>query len=234
MYKHLHLDYETFSLADLKVVGLDNYTKHPSTGISMLGWALDDEEVDIWLPHKGPMPAKLLNALQDPAVIKLGWNAQFEYNITKYVTTRIVDGGLDVPIGEFRDPMILAHNISLPGKLEKVAIILKMAEQKDPRGEELVKMFSKPVSKGGEVTLFGISPPLFRDHNSHPREFAEYVEYCKQDIRAERALWHKLNKIGFPELEWKGWLLNHKINEYGIPVRRDLAEKGIRLATRYL
>ena len=84
------------------------------------------------------------------------------------------------------------------------------------------------------MTVFGIAPPLFRDHNSHPREFAEYISYCKQDVVSERALWHKLSKIGFPDHEWQGWMLNHKINDYGIPVRRDLAEKGLRLAQRYI
>jgi DNA polymerase len=229
------MDYETFSLVDLREVGLDNYAKHPSTGISMLGWALDDEEVEIWLPHLGPMPQKLLDALQNSNILKVAWNSVFEYNITKYVLfgARYMSEGFFVPLWEFRDPIVLAHNLSLPGRLDDVAQILKMKEQKDPRGDELKFMFCEPVSHGGEVTLFGISPPLFRDHNSHPREFAEYIEYCKQDVRAERALWHRLRKIGFPDREWQGWLLDQKINAFGMPGRRDLAEKGLRLALKF-
>jgi DNA polymerase len=234
IHQFLFVDYETFSLADLTVVGLDNYVKHPSTGISMLAWALDEEDVEVWLPHCERFPPKLLSALRNPKILKIAWNASFEYNVTKYVTTKLIDGGLFVPMSEWRDPMVLAHNLSLPGKLEKVAIILKMAEQKDPRGDELKFMFCEPVSHGGETTLFGIAPPLFRDHVSHPKEFAEYIEYCKQDVRAERALWHRLRKIGFTESDWQGWLLDQKINEFGIPGRRDLAEKGWRLALRFI
>lgn len=235
-YKTLFIDYETFSLVDLQEVGIDNYAKHPSTGISMLGWALDNEEVEIWLPHQGPMPEKLLNALLNPEIIKIAWNASFEYNITNKIAfgSRYCAGGRYVPMKEFRDPMVLAHNLSLPGSLEKVAAILHMKEQKDPRGDELKFMFCQPVSKGGDMTLFGIAPPLFRDHNSHPREFAEYIEYCKQDVRAERALWYRLLKIGFPEADWQGWLLDQKLNEFGMPGRRDLAEKGSRLALRFI
>ena len=233
-YQFLYLDYETFSLVDLTVVGLDNYAKHPSTGVSMLGWALDDDEVEIWLPHLGPMPPKLLAALRDPG-IKVAWHSNFEYTITKYVTgPKYVDGGLDIPQSEFRDPIVLAHNLSLPGRLEDVAEILKMKHLKDPRGDELKMMFCQPVSLGGEITLFGVSQPLFRDHISHPREFAEYVEYCKQDVRAERDLWLRMRKIGFPEHEWQGWLLDQKINAFGIPGRRDLAEKGLRLALKFI
>jgi DNA polymerase len=84
------------------------------------------------------------------------------------------------------------------------------------------------------MTLFGMTTPLFRDHNSHPREFAEYGEYCKQDIRTERDLWYRLLQIPFPEIEWQGWLLDQKINSFGIPGRRDLAEKGLRLALKWL
>jgi DNA polymerase len=235
-YTYLFADYETFSLLDLKEVGIDNYAKHSSTGISCLGWALDDEAVEAWLPHKGAIPQKLLDAFLDPSVLIISWNASFEYNITNRVAfgTRYTGCGEILPMSRFRDPMVLAYNLSLPGKLEKVAIILKMAEQKDERGKELMKMFCNPVSMGGEVTLFGVAPPLFRDHNSHPREFAEYVEYCRQDVVAERALWHHLLKIGFPEREWQGWLLDQRMNQFGIPGRRDLAEKGLRLALRFI
>src|ERR1019366_5279526 len=152
----------------------------------------------------------------DPDVIIVAWHSSFERNIFKYVLK------IDIPLARFRDPIVLAHNISLPGKLETVGDILKMKNQKDPRGDELKFMFCEPVSHGGEQTLFGIAPPLFRDHKSHPKEFAEYVEYCKQDVRAERALWYRMRKIGFDDGDWQGWLLDQKINEYGIPGRRDL------------
>ena len=228
MQNFLFLDFETYSLADLTVIGLDNYAHHPSTGVSMLAWALDDEEPAVWLPHLGPMPDCLLELIHNPSITIIAWNAQFEHAILTHILK------IDLPVARFRDPIVLAHNLSLPGKLEKVARILNMPNQKDPRGDELKDMFCMPVSKGGEMTLFGIAPPLFRNHISHPREFTEYIEYCKQDVRAERDLWYKLSKIGFPEADWQGWLLDQKINMFGIPGRRDLAEKGLRLALRYI
>ena len=233
---YLFVDYETHSLCDLPEEGLDNYAKDPSTGISMLAWALDKEPIEVWLPHQGPMPEKLLEAFRNPNIIKVAWHAAFEFEITNRVTgpKYVADPGLSVPMSAFRDPIVLAHNLSLPGRLEDVAQILQMAQLKDPRGDMLKQMFCKPVSKGGEMTLFGIAPPLFRDHNSHPREFAEYVEYCRQDVNSMRDLWYRMKKIGFPEHEWQGWLLDQKINQFGIPGRRDLAEKGWRLAMRFI
>jgi DNA polymerase len=236
------MDYETFSLVDLEEAGLDNYAKDPSTGISVLGWALDGEPVEAWLPHVSKPPKKLLDAMRNPKIIKIAWNATFEFNITKYVMSRCVEGGIEIPIEQFRDPIVLAHNLSLPGYLEAVAKILKMKEQKDAatstiKGEEdnpLKSMFYKPVSKGGEMTLFGIAPPLFRDHNSHPREFAQYVDYCKQDVVAERDLWYRLLKIPFPQRDWDGWILDQKINAFGMPGNRQLGEKCLRLANKFI
>src|SRR5665213_140309 len=145
--KYLHVDFETFSLVDLKIVGLDNYSKHPSTGVSMLAWAIDDGEVQLWLPHLGLMPSKLCDPiLNDPDIIIVSWNSQFEWSIFNYVLK------MPLPLSKFRDPIVLAHNISLPGKLAKVAEILKMAQQKDVAGTTVKKtktvglkdMFCKP------------------------------------------------------------------------------------------
>lgn len=239
-YRFLFLDYETFSLLNLKEVGLYNYATHPSTGISMLAWALDDEEVELWLPHAGPPPPKLLSAMKDPTILKIAWNASFEYQITKNKM------GFAIPIEQFRDPIVLVRNLSLPGKLATVGEIFKMQFRKDPRGEKLKKTFCVPANldkKGksrrkytpiGEMTLYGKVEPLFRDHISHPKEFVEYGEYCKQDVRSEREVWYRASKIPFPEVQWQGWILDQKINERGMPGRRDLAEKALRLATKFV
>ena len=123
-YQYCFLDYETFNLADLKDVGVDNYSKHPSAGISCLGWALDIEEVVAWLPHLGPPPRKLIDAMRDPRIIKIAWNSAFEYNITRYVLPKYLSPEMKdwfVPLEQWRDPIVLAHNISLPGRLEVVA-----------------------------------------------------------------------------------------------------------------
>src|ERR1035437_8860554 len=134
--KFFYVDFETFNLLDLREVGLDRYAKDPSCGVSMLGYAAGDGELRVWLPHlKHNVPDELIEALADPNVIIISWNAQFERAIFKHVLK------LDIPISRFRDPIVLAHNISLPGKLAVVAKILKMKEQKDERGEELVQMF---------------------------------------------------------------------------------------------
>lgn len=236
--KYLVMDYETASLLDLKEVGLDNYAKHPSTRILMMAYSIcesDDEvEVPLWLPHESEPPEDFMSALLDPSVLKVAWHSCFENAITRHVLSRMLGREINIPFEQWRDPIVLAHNLSLPGYLDDVGEILHFKHQKDPRGDGLKDMFCMPVSKGGEMTLFGIAPPLFRDHLSHPVEFAQFGEYCKQDVRAEKEGWFKMLRVGFPEEQWRGWFLDQKINSRGIPTRRDLAEKGYRMALRFI
>jgi DNA polymerase bacteriophage-type len=235
-YTFLFMDYESRSLADLSEVGTDNYMKDPSTEILMLSWALDHEDINLWQPRLGPPPQKLVGAMKDASILKVAWSSQFEYNATKRkFGTYINEPAFMIPLEQWRDGIVLAHNLSLPGKLEKVGEILKMEQQKlnHERAGELKKMFCNPVSRGGEMTLFGIAPPLFRDWNSQPREWEEFCQYCIQDTRTERDLWYRLIKIPFPERDWQGWLLDQKINEFGMPGTRELGEKALRIALRY-
>lgn len=194
----------------------------------MLAYAFDHDEPKIWLPYEEPFPEHLRAAFLNPDILKIAWYSEFEHEITFYKLN------IDIPWSQMRDPIILARNISLPGKLEQVGEILKMEQRKDERGKELIKMFSMPAHMGGENTLFGISEPLFRDHTSHPQAWAEWVEYCKQDVRAERDIWYRLAQIPFPQRQWEGWFFNQKMNAFGMPGRRDLAEKGIRVSERYV
>lgn len=224
----LTIDYETRSLLTVKKAGLDNYARHPSTQIAILGYAFDQEEPKAWLPYEEPFPERLRAAFLNPEILKIAWYAEFEHEITLYKL------GIDIPWPQMRDPIILARNISLPGKLEEVTRILQMEQRKDERGKDLIKMFSVPAHMGGEETLFGISEPLFRDHTSHPREWAEFVSYCLQDVRAERDVWNRLVQVPFPHRQWEGWFFNQKMNAFGMPGRRDLAVKGIRISQRYV
>ena len=92
-----------------------------------------------------------------------------------------------MPLKQWRDPIVLSHHISLPGKLETVAQILKSKEQKleHDRAETLKNMFCKPQNlkqlekfkenPEANMTLFGPPQPFFRNHETHPKEFLEYV-----------------------------------------------------------
>src|SRR3954464_5187584 len=108
----LHLDFETRSVLDLHTVGLDNYSRHPSTQVLMLGWAFDDDPVELWQPHVVPELPKEVSKALDSDVTLAAWNAPFERTIFH----RCLGKWLENP--RWLDSMVYGRHLSLPGKLE--------------------------------------------------------------------------------------------------------------------
>ena len=221
-----HLDYESRSEIDLDRFGLDRYVKSPTTSVLMAAYAEGDHKPKLWEPHLGPMPNELRDALTDPWVEFHAWNVPFEKQITKHVL------GIDKPIQDWRDVMVMARYLSLPGSLEAAGEILglKPNESKLESGKKLIRLFCEPETEGGHQTLFGPSKATFRDWRTHPKEWELFGEYCKQDVIAERAIEKKLRKFPLPDFEWETWYLDAKINSTGLPVDAALVA-GARVIT---
>lgn len=221
MTTELIFDYETRGIVDLFEVGLDRYSKHESTQILMCAYQFDNRKPRQFFPHEGLPPEEFIEGLKDPHVTKIAHNASFEREVT---FTKL---GIWVPFEQWKDSIVPAHILSLPGYLEKIGEILHFAPEhcKDPKGEELVQFFCQPVRLAG---LFGME---FRDWESHPKEWDEFAAYNRQDLRAEKYFWDRFKEV-VPEVEWRGWWLDQKINRAGMPVNVTMARKALKLALR--
>ena len=221
----LYLDFETRAKVDLEQVGTDNYARQAE--ILMLGWAINQRKVQIWFPSD-PMPAELEAALSDPNFVIVGWYTTFERLILKYVLNR------EIPIERFRDAMILARHISLPGKLESVCDILKIGkdEAKIKDGKRLIDLFCYDNGETGQETLYGVSNG-YNHPRMFPTEWRLFVEYCIRDVEIERTLWEKLSKLSFPEEMWEDWFFDQYMNDVGLPFNAVRAKKALGLAVRF-
>src|ERR1700677_5079609 len=198
----LHLDFESASRVNLKERGLDNYAKDPSTRILMMAYAFWNDVPRVWFPHERPFPDDLRLAMERPEITKAAFNAEFERTIFREVLK------IDTPVSVWTDPMINARYASIAGNLEFVGKVLGLPEDKAKlaTGKKLIKLFCEPNKKGE-----------FNDWNSHPEEWAAFVEYCKQDVIAEREIGEKLKVFLLPPKEKKVFWLDQKINARGIP-----------------
>lgn len=185
----------------------------------MLAWAVDDEPVQLWEPDAGPMPEELRVLLPDPTVIKLAWYVGFERMEFKYPLK------IDIPLEQWRDIMVMARYLSLPGSLEDCGEALGLTEDqaKIKDGKRLLNIFSDANINldDKKFTLFGLSDDWLR-----------LREYCKRDVEAERTIFRKMEKLDLPDSEWRAWVLDQKINERGIPVNLDFAHKLLGMANR--
>lgn len=222
----LWLDTETFSECDLKAHGTHRYAEHPTTEIMVAQWAIDDGEpevADLTDAGNGPnfMPARLHPLLLDPAVIVVAHNSAFDRAILRHCW------GIDVPIERWRDTMVKAYTHGLPGALGKVGAVLGLPddEQKDKRGKELIQLFCKPRPKNMELRR--------ATRETHPVEWAEFLEYSRQDVPAMRAIDRKMPKWNInPDTEHGRrelalWHLDQRINDRGFAVDLELVEAAI-------
>lgn len=212
---NLHLDFETASEIDLKERGLDNYAKHPSTRVLMLAWAINDALPQMWFPHEGPLPEHLELMIRRSEIQKHAFNSEFERTIFREVLH------IDTPFEAWSDPMISARYASIAGDLAFVGNVLglKEDEAKIAAGKKLIAFFCKPKKKGG-----------YNDHVSHPERWAEFVEYCRQDVIAERAIGRKLKAFALPSFEKKILKIDNDINWRGMPVDMVFVEKASAIA----
>ena len=211
----LHLDYETASELDIKKCGAYKYARHPSTRVLMLGWAIDDGPVQLWLPHLSPMPLELRDYLEDPKIIKRAYNAAFERLITKHCLD------IEVPIEQWRCTMVMSYYLGFAGKLTQVLNAVGL-EDKDKRGYALINTFCKPAPKNHKADWY--------NWENKPQEWQEFCEYCIQDVVVERQLYHWLCQ--FPQMhdwDWEQWFLDQRINDRGVPMDTDMAYAAIEI-----
>ena len=226
--KLLFCDWETASELDLTEVGSPLYFAHSSTRGLMLSWALGDRKVRVWEPDLAPMPDELRAALLDAECLKLAWNVHHErQSFLKFC-------GLDIPLNQWFDIMILASYISLPRKLDKACkamelppAIAKMTEV----GKLSIQTFCSPARMGGAVTLFGVEPTFYNSRENKPVEWSNFKDYCAGDSEVERYIYrHYVKHFPLPAEEYAYWQLDRLINERGMPANMDYARNALKMA----
>lgn len=224
MPQHLHIDFETFSQAELKDVGAYRYAFDPSTEILCAAMALGDCEPVVW--HGGLTEADLTryfepywDALEDPETLVYAFNAQFEIAISSALMFKT--WGIQPPhISRWRCAMSLARRASLPGSLEKLGEVLELKTQKDKRGKDLVKKFCI-MQKAKEATAKKPALPVRRIRpQDDPAAFAELLEYCKTDVVVERDATKMLSYFDEP-INNRNYTLHETINARGVAVNLD-------------
>jgi DNA polymerase len=209
----IHLDFETRSVCNLLTDGTYNYAADPTTDVNCVGWAVGDDDPEIWFPRLEPFPEKLWTAVKAGMIIA-AWNAQFERLIWNYVLVRY--GAPTLPVNRFLCVAALARSRGFPGKLEKAARFAGIPAQKDMDGHALMMKLCRPrrIEEDGTIVWWD----YWEDHKRQG-------EYCLQDVRVERAMFDMLVK--FTDQELSDYWLSEEINDRGILVDLELAEAAV-------
>lgn len=213
----LNIDFETRSAVDLinspkstGLAGLYNYASDPSTDVICMSYAVDGApEPDLWTPGD-PVPA----IFEDPRALRMhAWNADFEMVIWDFIMTNVY-GFPELRVEQWFCSAFASRCNNMPNALGNAARCLQVAQQKDGRGKELIKLLCIPLADG----TFCEDPELLE----------EMYEYCRQDVRTEMAVEAQLREPT-PE-EWADYHVNVRINDRGVRIDRAIAEGAQRYA----
>ena len=211
------VDIETYSSAPLPRCGVYRYCDAPDFEILLFSYAFDDEPVQtIDLASGETLPKEVISALEDPNIIKVAYNAQFE----RVCLSRYLGHWLDPH--QWRCTMVMAAYLTLPGRLADAAVALGATEKKMEEGKDLIRYFSVPCKP--TKTNGGRTRNLPADA---PDKWAVYRQYNAQDVETERAIRKALEKYPLPELEWELYALDQQINNRGVRVDKKLVKNAI-------
>lgn len=217
-----HLDYETFSELDLKLVGAYRYASHPSTEILCASVSTDDEGPYLWINPKygasDPRAVRLMERLANGDYLIWAHNSMFEWAITRYRWKK--DIGLPKPkLEQFRCTQTLSRCAGLPGRLEELAEKLG-GPKKDPAGTKLINVLCK-LQKNGRRFL----------PTDVPDRFKALGVYCLQDNRVERYTHKRLASFELRGAALALWHFDQRMNDRGVPVNVEALKTSLKIVT---
>ena len=229
------IDIETKSDKDISKCGIYAYTDTPYFDILLFAYSIDGQPVQVMDTANGEeIPENVLAALADENVVKRAFNCNFERvclskylreNYPQYFQSYSID---EDTVGDFLNPeswhcsMIHARTLGLPSSLAEVGKVLGIEQQKMTEGKALVKFFCVPYD-----TVDGV--PQFHNPKDYPDKWEIFKAYNKRDVEAELEIDRRLSRFPVPDFLWKEFYLDQEINDRGILVDMQLADKAISL-----
>ena len=229
------IDIETRSDKDISKCGVYAYTDTPYFDILLFAYSIDGQPVQVVDTANGEeIPENVLAALADENVVKRAFNCNFERvclskylreNYPQYFQSYSID---EDTVGDFLNPeswhcsMIHARTLGLPSSLAEVGKVLGIEQQKMTEGKALVKFFCVPYD-----TVDGV--PQFHNPKDYPDKWEIFKAYNKRDVEAELEIDRKLSRFPVPDFIWQEFYLDQEINDRGILVDMQLADKAINL-----
>ncbi len=208
----VYLDLETFSKIDIKKAGTYKYAANSE--ILLFAYAINDAPACVIDVTFEPDAVERIENIINSADILIAHNSMFDRNVLNC-------NGFKTKLPTWRDTMIKAYTHSLSGGLDQLCGIMGIGEDlaKSKEGKKLIQLFCKPLGKNRILTR--------ADRNSHPAEWAKFIEYARLDVEAMRAIDMKMPSWN-SRIEFRHWQLDQRINDRGFCVDTDLVAAALK------
>lgn len=216
--KQISIDIETYSSTNLNQTGVYRYADSNDFELLLFGYATDFGPVKVVdLTQGEKIPPQIVEALDDPNIIKSAFNAQFE----RVCLSRFVGHHLK-PVG-WHCSRVWSATLGLPLSLRDVGTVLGLPRQKITAGKELVHYFCtpcKPTKSNQKRT---------RNFPYHaPDKWQQFKQYNQRDVEVEMEITQKLEHFPVPQNEWENYWMDQDINDRGIQIDQQLVNNAIK------
>ena len=204
--KQISIDIETYSSTNLNQTGVYRYADSNDFELLLFGYATDFGPVKVVdLTQGEKISSQIIQALDDPAIIKSAFNAQFErVCLSRFVGHRLKPAG-------WHCSRVWSATLGLPLSLRDVGSVLGLPRQKITAGKELVRYFCtpcKPTKSNQNRT---------RNFPYHaPNKWQQFKQYNQRDVEVEMEITQKLERFPVPQNEWENYWMDQDINDRGI------------------
>lgn len=221
--KHLSIDIETKSSADIGKTGLYRYAQDPDFSVLLFAYMEDDLPVQVVdLAMGEAIPTRILAAMRDLHITKHAYNAAFEW----YCLNR---AGYETPLDQWKCTMIHGLYCGYTAGLEATgkAIGLPQDKRKLTTGKALIRYFCvpcKPTKSNGGRT--------WNLPRHAPEKWKLFKEYNGQDVITEHEILKRLQAFPMPEAEWQQWRMDVQMNAFGVRVDTGLIQGALEVGGR--
>ena len=216
--KQISIDIETYSSTNLNQTGVYRYADSDDFELLLFGYATDFGPVKVVdLTQGEKIPPQIIEALDNPDIIKSAFNAQFErVCLSRYIGRRLKPAG-------WHCSRVWSATLGLPLSLRDVGSVLGLPRQKITAGKELVRFFCtpcKPTKANQNCT---------RNFPYHaPDKWQQFKQYNQRDVEVEMEITKKLERFPVSQNEWENYWMDQDINDRGIRIDQQLVNNAIK------
>ncbi|WP_347920760.1 DNA polymerase [Pediococcus acidilactici] len=216
--KQISIDIETYSSTNLNQTGVYRYADSDDFELLLFGYATDFGPVKVVdLTQGEKIPSQIIEALDNPNIIKSAFNAQFErVCLSHFMGHHLKPAG-------WHCSRVWSATLGLPLSLRDVGSVLGLPRQKITAGKELVRFFCTPCkpTKANQKRT--------RNFPYHaPDKWQQFKQYNQRDVEVEMEITQKLERFPLPKNEWENYWMDQDINDRGIRIDQQLVNNAIK------
>jgi len=196
--------------------GTDRYTRDAECIIAT--WARGDRPTQCWdALDDVRIPNELDDILRDDRVPLIAHSAKFDRNIVRHAL------GISTSIYRWRCTMSQAYAHGLPGSLDLLGLVLKVAaeEQKMAEGHDLIQVFCVPKDDG-----------TFWLPHEKPELWETFKRYAVRDTDSLRADYRKLAQHNYSGENLRFYHVDQLINERGFGFDAKFAAAAVQFLAK--